>query len=264
MPSFAVVLEYEGTRYSGSQIQSGRLTIQGEVEAALGRLTEEHIRIKAAGRTDAGVHARGQVAAFQTGARLSPDAVQKGLNRYLPGDIAVTRACQVREGFDPRREAVSREYRYVVLNSESRSPLLREFTCLVTKPLNVGAMREAAAVLIGRHDFASFTVDLADTRKSSVRTVYSAAVSRKGNLVLVDVVADSFLPHQVRRTVGALLRVGAGKMEVGAFRQLLEQKTPNLARPAAPARGLYLMKVNYDGDPAISCHSAVAPGYQEE
>ncbi len=248
MPTFALVLEYEGTRYSGSQIQSGLLTIQGEVEAALGKLTGEQIRIKAAGRTDSGVHARGQVVAFQTAARLSSDAMCKGLNRHLPRDIAVRRACQVRDGFDPRREAVSREYHYVVLNSPTPSPLLRGFTYLVTRPLQVEPMAEAAAALVGRHDFASFTVDLAGTGKSPERTVYRAGVTRKGSLVFIDVVADSFLPHQVRRTAGALLRVGIGRMEVEAFKQLLEQKQPNLARPAAPARGLYLMKVNYGQD----------------
>lgn len=248
MPSFALVLEYEGTRYSGYQIQKGLLTVQGELEAALGKLTGEEVRTRAAGRTDAGVHARGQVAVFSTGARLSAESVRKGLNRHLPRDIAVRRACAVRDGFDPRREAVSREYRYVVLNTEAPSPLLRAFTCLVTHPLRMEAMCEAAASLVGTHDFASFTVDLAGTRKSSVRTIHRAAVHRKGDLVLLDIEADSFLPHQVRRTVGALLRVGVGRVDVESFRRLLEQRTPNLARPAAPARGLYLMKVNYRQD----------------
>ena len=253
MPSFALVLEYEGTRYSGSQIQSGRLTIQGEVEAALGRLTGEQVRIKAAGRTDAGVHARGQVVAFQTVAGLPVDAVRKGLNRHLPEDIAVRAAYRVRDGFDPRREAASREYRYVVLNSDVPSPLLRAFTYQVNAPLQMAPMCEAAASLVGTHDFASFTVDLAETRKRSVRSVYRAEVGRKGSLVFLEMTAESFLPHQVRRTVGALLRVGAGKMEVGAFRRLLEQRQPNLARPAAPACGLYLMKVNYRQDLADMC-----------
>ena len=243
-----LVVEYDGTRYHGFQIQARVLTIQGEIEQALWRLTGERIRIVGASRTDAGVHARGQVVGFRTRSALSPETFIKGLNYYLPPDIAVRASFKVGNNFNLRREVISREYRYLILNSSTPSPLERKRAYLVTTLLNVGAMNKACQVLIGKHDFASFT--WGGNRGSTVRTLYKAEIYKEGELVILDMKADSFLPQQVRRTVGALIKVGAGKTDAEAFWELAASKRPGLVGPTAPPYGLCLMKVDFRNDMA--------------
>lgn len=238
----ALLVEYDGTGYHGFQIQKGVATVQGEIEKALLQLTGERVRLAGASRTDAGVHARGQVVTFRTGSHLSPKTFIKGLNFYLPEDIAIKACCQLKTAFSARRKALSREYRYTLLNSAAPSPLWRRYAHRVTPSLNLQAMGEACRSLVGRHDFAAFAPPLAG---STVRKVHRAELSREGELVFFDMTANSFLPQQVRRTVGALIEVGTGKMDSEAFPSLLEQSQPGLAGPAAPPHGLCLMKVNY-------------------
>jgi tRNA pseudouridine38-40 synthase len=240
---FAIVVEYDGSNYYGFQSQVGVPTIQDEIERALERLTGEKIRIVAAGRTDSGVHARGQVVSFSCASRLSLQTFVKALNFYLPPDIAVKGGSEVDNDFSARRDALSREYRYTILNSATPSPLQRRHTYHVPLPLDTDAMNEACRALVGVHDFASFTGEKRDGR--TVRRVFRSEVSREGELVLFDMVADSFLPRQVRSTVGCLIKVGLGKLEVEGFKRILEAKKAGLAAPAAPAQGLCLMKVNY-------------------
>jgi tRNA pseudouridine38-40 synthase len=242
----ALVLEYDGTNYHGLQFQAGMPTIQGEVEKALYKLTGESIRIKAAGRTDAGVHARGQVISFSTESTLPLKSFIDGLNYYLPEDIAVKEASRTESSFDVRRDAVSREYKYYILNSLTRSPINRGFTCRVTGDMDIKAMNEACRALIGTRDFTSFVTSAETARtKRTVRTMYKAEVSREGDLIVLDMVADSFLPHQIRNTVGPLIKVGRSKMTVAEFHEMVKAVTPGLAGPTAPADGLYLMRVNY-------------------
>lgn len=241
----ALILEYDGTRYHGSQWQPHAPTIQGEIEKALQKLTGEKIRVKAASRTDAGVHARGQVVSFRTGAALPLKAFVQGLNYHLPRDIAVKEAFKVGDDFDVRRNAISREYQYHILNSPTRSPLRQSFSCRVTGNLDVRAMQRACQALVGRHDFASFTTAPRPARKSTTREVYHAAIELNEDMVVLDMVASSFLPHQVRNTAGSLIKVGQGKMTVDEFCAMVEAGRPGLARPTAPAGGLCLMKVNY-------------------
>ncbi len=243
----ALVLEYDGSRYGGSQIQKNALTIQGELERAVRRLTAEKVRVAFAGRTDAGVHARGQVASFLTGAPYDVEVFVRGLNRWLPDDIAVRRALEVPQAFDVRRRARRRGYRYLIYNSPVPSPLSRNRAWHIAEPLDVGAMARAAACLVGRHDFAAFAGSLANPVASTVRTVYGFAVRRRGRLVIFEVEADAFLPHQVRRTVGALVQVGAGRQAPEQFEGLLREAQPGAAGPAAPPQGLYLMRVTYPG-----------------
>jgi len=241
-----LIIEYDGTGYHGSQLQANAPTVQGEIEKALQRLTGKRTRIKAASRTDTGVHAMGQVVSFGTDSTLPLKSFVEGLNHYLPRDIAVKEAFRVNNAFDIRRGAVSREYRYSILNSPTRSPMRQDFSYRVNGKLDVGAMNQACRVLIGRHDFASF-ISSAETarRKRTLRNVLKAEITLDGDMIVLDMVADSFLPHQVRNTVGSLLKVGQGKMTVDEFNDMVEAKTPGLAGPTAPADGLCLMKVNY-------------------
>ncbi len=240
----ALVLEYDGTRYNGFQLQVGLPTIQGEIEKALWRLTGEESRVIVASRTDAGVHARGQVASFRTKSTHSPKTFIEGLNYYLPRDIVVKASCRVGVSFNVRRNAVSREYHYYMLNSPVRSPLREGFAYRVAGRLDIEAMNQACHALIGEHDFVSFASRIW-LLKDTVRKVHQAEASQDGEMVFFRMVADSFLPHQVRNTVGSLIKVGLSKMSVDEFSRLLLAKKPGLAGPPAPARGLCLMQVNY-------------------
>ena len=240
-----LIMEYDGTRYHGSQLQANLPTIQEETEKALGKLTGERSRVMMASRTDSGVHAREQVASFQTRSPLPPSTFVKGLNYYLPRDIAVKAAFRVGDDFNVRRHAVSREYNYYVLNGSTRSPVRRGFAYLVNGHLNIGAMNQACQHLIGEHDFASFATCVESRTKSAVRRIYRAKVTRDDDLVIFNIVASAFLSHQVRNTTGALIKVGLGRMTIDEFRSILEARTPGRAGPTVPAHGLYLMRVNY-------------------
>ena len=241
-----LIVEYDGTNYHGSQWQANAPTVQGEIEKALKMLTRDNIRIKMASRTDAGVHARGQVVGFDTSAGLSLKSFVDGLNHYLSGDIAVKDAYQAEGNFDVRRRAVSREYQYYILNSPTRSPLRQGFSYRVNDNLDIAAMNRACQALIGRHDFASFVASAETARqKRTVRDVYKAEIVRDGDMIVFDMVANSFLPHQVRNTIGSLIKVGQGRMTVEEFYSMVEARTPGLAGPTAPAEGLCLTRVNY-------------------
>jgi tRNA pseudouridine38-40 synthase len=238
----ALIVEYKGTRYNGFQFQPGVPTIQGDIEGALAKLTGENIRIVGAGRTDAGVHAKGQVVSFSSFSTLPIETFIGALNSYLRPDIAVKAASEVENSFDARRDAVSREYRYQIFNGPTPSPLLQRYAYFVPGTLDTDTMNQVCQCLVGRHDFASFT---GPTGRSTVREVYKAEVSREGELVIFDMVASSFLRKQVRCTVGAMVRVGLGRMTVEEFEEVMRAKTPGLAAPAVPPYGLCLMKVNY-------------------
>lgn len=239
-----LLVEYDGRNYCGFQWQAGVPTVQDELEKAISRVTGETCRVIAASRTDSGVHARGQVVSFRTSSRLSPRTFVRALNFYLPRDIAVKGACRVDMKFDVRRHATSREYEYKILNTPTRSPLWEGYAYFVPQRLDVDSMDEACRLLVGEHDFASFGAAQGKL-KSTVRTVYGAKVERKGELVTLWMKANSFLPHQVRNTVGLLIKVGLGKAGVEEFRKVMEAKRLGLAGPTAPAYGLYLIKVNY-------------------
>ncbi|MFC2065781.1 tRNA pseudouridine(38-40) synthase TruA [Chloroflexota bacterium] len=240
-----LIVEYDGTRYHGFQLQTNLPTIQGKLEEALRKLTGERTRVMAASRTDAGVHAKGQVVSFRTRSSLPLSAFVKGLNHYLAEDIAVKAASKINDSFDVRRNAISREYNYYMLNSLTRSPIRRGFSHLVADNLDIGAMNQACQALIGKHDFASFVTGDGTGIKSTVRKMHRAEIDRDGDVVALNMVANSFLPHQVRNTVGALIKVGLGKMTVDEFRSIVEAKIPGLAGPTAPACGLRLTRINY-------------------
>jgi tRNA pseudouridine38-40 synthase len=243
-----LIVEYNGTNYHGSQSQVNAPTIQGEIEKALKKLTGERIRIKIASRTDAGVHARGQVVGFDTKSKLPLKSFIDGLNHYLPQDIAVKQAYKADMNFDVRRRAVSREYRYYIYNSPTRSPLKDGTTWRLAGKLDIAAMNIACETLVGRHDFASFVASAeVARRKRTVRDIFEASITQDGEMIIFEIMANSFLPHQVRNMIGSLVKVGQGKMTVEEFKQIVESRTPGLAGPTAPAEGLCLVQVNYPG-----------------
>jgi tRNA pseudouridine38-40 synthase len=243
-----LILEYDGASYHGSQFQANVPTVQGEIEKALMKLTGEKIRVKMASRTDAGVHAIGQVAGFLTDSSLPLPVFIDGLNHYLPGDIAVKEAYRSDDAFDVRRRAIRRTYKYYILNSATRSPIRQGFSCRVTGGLDIEAMRRACRALIGRHDFASFIASAETARtRLTVREVYRAEITKDGDMIVLEMAASSFLPHQVRNTVGSLIKVGQGKMTVDEFYGIVAARTPGLAGPSAPADGLCLVRVDYPG-----------------
>ena len=198
----------------------------------------------AASRTDTGVHAKGQVVSFWAKCTLEAATLVRALNYYLPGDIAVKAAYRASDGFNVRGDAVSREYRYHILNSSTRSPFARRFALFMPRMLNIQTMNEACQVIQGEHDFASFASSLDDDR-STVRNVCEAGIEKKGDFAVFRIVANSFLTHQVRSTVGLLIRLGLGKIGIGDFRDIMEARSVGLAGPLSPACGLCLTRVKY-------------------
>lgn len=246
----ALLLEYDGAGYGGSQAQANAPSVQGALEQAIAQLTGERVRATFAGRTDAGVHASGQVAVFDTGSRHSAETIARALNALLPEDIAVRGAVEAPRGFDPRRHATGRTYRYTVWNAPHRSALHRRTVWHVPRPLDVEAMSREAAVLLGEHDVASFGAALPEGR-GTVRRVFRSEVWRQGPLVLFEIEATAFLPHQVRRTAGALVELGSGRVPEGSFARWLAEPRFGTAGPAAPPHGLCLLRVAYNHLPAF-------------
>lgn len=243
---FVLVVEYDGTRYAGFQLQKNLPTVQGELENALKKLTGKFSRVYASSRTDSGVHALGQVISFKTSACLQTRDYIGGMNFYLPEDISVKEAYRVREGFDVRRRAISRSYRYCIINRGSRSPLRAAHTVLVRGELDAKAMDAACGYLEGTHDFASFASPT-ESLRSTTRRIIRAEVTRRqeDDLVIINIEATAFLPHQVRNTVGPLIKIGRRQMTPGALKDIMNARTVGLAQPTAPAKGLILYRVNY-------------------
>ena len=239
----ALLIEYDGSPpLSGSQLQKNARSVQGELEAAVQQLTGERARLAFAGRTDAGVHAFGQVAAFTTTSTLKTEVFVRGLNALLPNSIAVRSAVAAPDDFDPRRHASSRTYRYVIYNASIRSPLWRARAWHIAGPLDTKAMQQAADTLVGQHNFAAFSRREGVT---TVRCVRRCDVASRPPFVEVEMEANAFLRQQVRRTAGALVQAGLGKQTPTGFRKLLGAAEPASAGPVAPACGLYLVRVAY-------------------
>jgi len=241
MSRFRARVEYDGTDFIGFQVNPGTRTVQGVLEDALASLgNEADPRVDGAGRTDAGVHATGQVIAFSYDGRLTVPELGRALDALLPADVSIADVRAQPDTFHPRFAARYREYRYTVWNGP-RSPL-RERTALGLRiPLDTAAMERAGSVFIGRHDFSTFGV--AD--RSPVRTVMAVRVRRNGRTVTIDVRADAFLRGMVRRIVACLLEVGLGKMDEQAVRSALAGPGPALGGTSAPPKGLCLRRVAY-------------------
>ena len=242
---FAATVSYDGTDFVGSQVQPNGRTVQQELETAALALFGAPTRVELAGRTDSGVHAIGQVAAFSAETRLEAKTVRRALNAHLPEDVAVRSVREVDPRFDPRRWARRRWYRYSVVNGEAREPLRRRFSWHIEGDLDLPAMQLAASALAGTQDFAACSGRL-EAGRTSVRTVFEAGWTCEGTVVLFDIEADAFLPQMVRRLVGALVRIGRGGQEVEEFVRLLRQAKQGALGPTAPALGLCLQRVWYD------------------
>jgi len=238
------VVAYDGTDYGGFQRQTNAPTVQAALELALARVSQEAITILAAGRTDAGVHAEGQVVAFDTAWRHRVDALQRALNAVLPADVAVRNVKETAADFHPRYDARCRRYRYTVYNAPVRCPLARRYSLCVTGPLDVDAMQQAAQVLVGEHDFAAFGRPQKQGG-ATVRRMLMAEWGGKLSWLTFDIEANAFLYRMVRSIVGTLLQVGRGKMSVEKFAAVLASRKRSQAGPTALPHGLCLMEVKY-------------------
>jgi tRNA pseudouridine38-40 synthase len=236
---FAARVEYDGTDFAGFQVQPGRRTVQGELETALARLGGgTRIRIDGAGRTDAGVHAQGQVIAFTWTGRLPADGLVSALRAVLPPDVGIGRLWQVPAGFRPRHAASRREYRYTIWNGP-RSPLRERYALGYRDVLDVEAMDRAAQALVGRHDFSAF----GGWDRQPIRTLHGVRVRRNGRTITIDVMGDAFLRQMVRSIVAALLRVGRGEATAEDLEAALRSPGRAFAGAIAPPHGLCLRRV---------------------
>lgn len=239
-----LLLEYDGTDYRGWQVQPNGPTVQEKVEAVILRITGEAVRVAAAGRTDAGVHAAGQVASFLTHSALPVATIARALNALLPRDIAVLSAEEAAASFHARFSATGKRYRYSILNRPGRPALDRRAVLHVARPLDVEAMRDAARCLVGTHDFSSFRCN-SGKDDDPVRTVRAVSVERRGELVVIDIEALSFLYKMVRSIAGTLIAVGKGTIPPGEVAAILAARDRRRAFPTAPAAGLCLISVSY-------------------
>jgi tRNA pseudouridine38-40 synthase len=245
--NIALILEYDGTDFHGFQYQIGGRTVQGEVEAAIRRVTGVETRLAGAGRTDAGVHATGQVATFTTTSSLSTERLCGALNAVLPKDVAVKRVVEAPAGFHARFSARSRSYLYRVWNDEAPTAMWRRSTYQRWRRLDVEAMQRAARAIVGAHDFAGFagSIGRASCERTTVREIIRACWERSGAFVDFEITANAFLPHMVRNLVGTFLLVGEGKLAADGLANILAARDRRLAGPTAPARGLCLIQVEY-------------------
>ncbi|MBI3997539.1 MAG: tRNA pseudouridine(38-40) synthase TruA [Armatimonadetes bacterium] len=245
MRTLQLVIEYDGGRYAGWQRQPDVPSIQAALEEAAARLLQTPHRVVGAGRTDAGVHALGQVAHLTTESGLAAERIRDGLNALLPPDIVVREVCEAAATFHARRDARLRIYRYAVLARPRPSALLRGYAHHVPGPLDLEAMRAAAAHLEGRHDFAAFRVSGTATA-STICSLAAVTIERRGDLILFTVAANRFLRQMARRMVGTLLQIGRGALAPDAIPAILGSRDTQRAGPPAPAHGLYLMRIVYD------------------
>ncbi len=246
MPTWKLTIEYDGTDFCGWQRQPNGPTVQAALEDALSRLhAGETVAATAAGRTDAGVHARGQVVSCKTSRVMPANAYERGVNTYLPSSVAVRRVEHAPEGFDARRWARGKRYVYRILRSRFRSPLRDRYTWQVHQKLNVEAMREAAQLLLGNHDFASFRAANCEA-PTTVREMTRVEIVEEGEELVLTYEATAFLKQMVRSLTGTLWEVGTGKRDPASIGQLLRVPDRGQAGPTAPPQGLCLEEVFYD------------------
>jgi tRNA pseudouridine38-40 synthase len=246
MRNIKLVLSYDGTDFKGWQTQPGYRTVQETLEQAIAKLTgAERVRVNASGRTDAGVHALGQVVNFYTTSQHSPAVLVRAINAHLPSDVVVREAADMPQAFDANRDAKRKLYRYVIHDGPVPDVFLRRYSCQSRHPLDAHAMRRAAEPLKGRHDFHSFETDWPN-RMSSVRTVTHLSVNRFGEWIWLDVEADGFLYNMVRAIAGTLMNVGRGYWPEEHVAEILSAEDRTQAGPTAPAQGLFLVRVSYD------------------
>jgi tRNA pseudouridine38-40 synthase len=248
---FKVVVGYDGTAYSGWQLQPGKTTVQGEMERALFELSGQHVRVHSSGRTDRGVHARAQVVHFNLASDIKPKKLVVGMNRFMEADIRVLKASRAKPDFDARMHAKGKEYRYFIWNESIMPPHLRHYCAHIYRPLDISAMKEAAALLVGKHDFAAFSANPGHEREGTVRTIYMLKLIKKGPQIILIVRGDGFLFKMVRSLAGFLIRVGQGDLAVKDAVTILHSKTRTARVPTAHPQGLFLWQVYYGKIPGV-------------
>jgi tRNA pseudouridine38-40 synthase len=249
--NFKLILEYDGSCYHGWQRQNGVLTIQEVLESRLEIILSEPIRTRASGRTDAGVHARGQVVGFYTRSTLKPEEIQRGLNSLLPPDIAVLQAEEMEPEFHARFSAASKVYEYRILNRPAPSALERRFAWHIRRPLQQAPMAECLESILGLNDFSAFMA-AGSSVTSTERHVYRATIEAPDpHHLICTFEANGFLRHMVRNLVGTLVEVGKGKLAPGDFQGILAGRDRRQAGMTAPAHGLYLAFVRYEGSAGL-------------
>lgn len=249
---FRLVLEYDGAGFEGWQIQAGASrTVQGCLLEAARKISHEAVeavKVQGSGRTDSGVHAEGQVAVLEIDWALEPEALLRALNGNLPRDIVVLSVEPTTRDFDPRRHARRKHYRYAIWNGPQRSPLREQRWAHIPQPLDLDAMREAAGRLVGRHDFACFQAAGSDVEQTEREIFVLDVEGEVGGEIVLDVVGSGFLRHMVRNIAGTLIEVGRGKRDARSMSELVASLDRGQAGPTAPARGLVLVSVDYDGN----------------
>lgn len=245
MKNFKLVIEYDGTRFCGWQRQKEDLTVQGVIEKALSTMTKQKINLTGSGRTDAGVHALGQVANFKCDTRLIPAVFEKGLNSLLPEDIVI-RSCEWADiEFHARFHVKSKAYRYCILNRPLPKAVGRQYMWHVRRPLDIHAMKKGSRYFMGRHDFKAFEGS-GSPREHTVRHVTTARISMgKDGKIIFDIESNGFLRFMVRNIVGTLVAIGMGKMAPEGIPEIIRSRDRSKAAPTAPAQGLFLISVNY-------------------
>ena len=244
MHNIKLTIEYDGTYYHGWQVQKGLPTVQGEIEKALKSILQEKVKLIAASRTDAGVHAKGQVANFKTKSAIPAKSLMLGLNSILPRSIAIRSCVRAKSSFQARRQARQKLYRYTILNSPYPSPLLRNYLYFFPLHLDLTKMREGAKILTGRHNFSSFCTSR-EAREKRICQILSLQIKRRGSLIYIDIEADYFLYNMIRIISGTLLNVGRGKISPQELQKILSSCDRRQAGPTLPPHGLCLIKVKY-------------------
>ena len=246
MQNYMAIVEYDGTGYSGFQQQPGETrTVQGELLKAICKILNETVRIEYSGRTDAGVHSRGQTINFKTGKNLDFYRFRWSVNSLLPDDIALRNISNVDIGFNARRDAKMREYCYYVVNNSSQSVFLKRYSILISRKLDMRLMKKAAGIFIGKKDFKSFCRKSC-TGRNTVREIYDFSVSRNNdNMITFKILANSFLYNMVRIIVVAVLEVGEGSRGIQSLENALISEDRSISKKMAPAKGLFLNRVIY-------------------
>ncbi len=255
MKKIRLLLEYDGTTYHGWQVQKDAVTVQGILQEKVLKVTGEQTNVVGASRTDAGVHAFGQIATFRTASHLDAGTIKKALNAVLPQDIRIIASEEINDAFHPRDDALRKRYFYMIVNQRVSSAFLFRYTWIVPQVLEMRFMEEASNVLIGKHDFSAFMGTGSDI-KDTVRELYSLDVKKldgvifmgvylKGNFIRITTESSGFLRHMVRNIVGTLVEIGRGRIPAGRMKEILESRDRKHAGQTAPANGLFLERIDY-------------------
>ncbi|MCL5284068.1 MAG: tRNA pseudouridine(38-40) synthase TruA [Armatimonadetes bacterium] len=244
MRNYRLILEYDGTDFAGFQYQTGQRTVQNTLEEAISKLAHASGRVAGAGRTDAGVHALGQVASFWAELSVPANRLASALNSLLPGDLSVVAAAEAEAGFHARYSAVSRRYLYIIRQGRQRSGIWDRYSWRVGNEISLAAMKAGSRFLIGEMDFATWGTSTCRSQ-STVRQVKEIKAGRRGRFVLIWIEANGFLKHMVRRMVGTLVEVGLGRRDPQDIQVMTHRRDIRLAGPVAPAAGLCLLRVRY-------------------